>query len=146
MISNTEKGKRFQFSAKGAVEQWVGLPFELEVKLPVGNPPKLHAFDLASLDRKYVGEAKAFSWTQSGNNPSAKITTLRESVQYLQHLPKEVKAFIVIKHSSYPRKKETLANYFVRMNHHLLGSIAILELNEEDGKVVAIHGALNNPR
>lgn len=83
MESNTQRGKQFQLQARDALAKWLGVQFDTEVSLPIGNPPKSHAFDLACEDRRYAAEAKAFTWTISGNIPSAKITTLREAAQYL---------------------------------------------------------------
>jgi hypothetical protein len=88
-------------------------------------------FDFASGDRRYVGEAKSFTWTISGNTPSAKITTLREAIQYLKELPFGTKTFIVMKKAQHPIRKETLAAYFARLNTHLVGATAILELDDK---------------
>jgi len=74
--SNSERGAEFQSRARNTLTQWLGVHFNTEISLPIGSPPKDHRFDLVSEDRRYVGEAKAFSWTASGNTPSAKITTL----------------------------------------------------------------------
>src|SRR3989442_11446655 len=117
MKTNTQKGKEFQISARNALVKMLGVQFEMEVKIPIGSPhPKPHTFDLASLDREYVGEAKAFTWTGSGNIPSAKISTLREAVSYLHQLPTETRKFIVMKHDQNPKNGETLADYFARLN------------------------------
>jgi len=131
MRSNVEKGKELQKRSRDALSRLLGVPFEMEVALPIGNPPKRHTFDLVSLDHRYVGETKAFTWTVSGNIPSAKITTLREAVQYLQMLPVQTKTFLVIKRDLHPRNNEALADYFVRLNSHLLGPVAIFELSED---------------
>jgi hypothetical protein len=129
MVSNTGRGKEFQVLARCAVSRFLGAEFDMEVALPIGNPPKLHFFDLVSRDHRYVGEAKAFAWTISGNVPSAKITTLREAAQYLQALPPGTKGFIVMKEDRNPRTSESLADYFVRLNQHLLGQVAVLQLS-----------------
>jgi hypothetical protein len=105
---------------------------ELEVKIPIGHPPKNHTFDLASSDKRFVGECKAFTWTISGSPPSAKISTLREAANYLRELPSETIGFIVMGHHRHPVKDETLADYFCRLNSHLLGSVAVLELSNQD--------------
>ncbi len=131
MISNTQRGKDFQVLAHRAISRYLRIEFDMEVLLPIGNPPKLHPFDLASRDRRYVGEAKAFTWTIAGNVPSAKITTLKEAALYLQALPPGTKGFIIVKESHHPRNSESLANYFVRLHAHLLGSTAILELSAD---------------
>jgi hypothetical protein len=81
--SNTERGKRFQRVATSALGQLLGVALEEEVGIAIGNPAKNHNFDLASRDRRYVAECKAFTFTATGNIPAAKITRLREAVSYL---------------------------------------------------------------
>ena len=142
MNSNTEIGRRFQLRSRQALTRLLQVPFEMEVHLPIGNPPKNHPFDLVSADKMYVGEAKAFTWTISGNTPSAKITTLREAAQYLHALPPGTKTLIVMKHSPHPRTGETLAHYFARLNGHLLGQTAILELDEGTDSLTIIRRGL----
>jgi hypothetical protein len=142
---NTKKGRDFQFRARLALAKACGSEFELEVKLPIGNPPKHHSFDLASADRKFVGECKAFAWTVSGNVPSAKITTLREAANYLQQLPKDTIAFIVMDHDCHPRKGQALADYFARLNGHLLGRVSLLELSSDDN-LRLVHGTFPLPQ
>jgi hypothetical protein len=142
MASNSERGRVFQDRAHRALVKWLGVDMEMEVELSIGSPPKLHRFDLASLDRAYVGEAKAFAWTVSGNIPSAKITTLREAVQYLRTLPETTKTFVIMpreQRSLHPRHRESLAEYFARLNGHILGPVAILEVQEED-RIVVVRG------
>lgn len=141
MISNTEKGKEFQLRARAALRDLTGLDFEMEVKLPIGKPAKLHPFDLATPDRRFVGECKAFTFTKSGNNPSAKITTLREAALYLRQLPPGSHRFIVMKRDVRPGHAESLAEQFARLNAGLLEDVVILELSE-DGAIRSIHGNL----
>ena len=138
MLSNTQRGKQFQVLAHRALSRFLAIEFDIEVALPIGNPPKLHPFDLASRDRRYVGEAKAFTWTVTGNVPSAKITTLKEAALYLQALPSGTKGFIVMKESRHPRRGETLAGYFVRLHEHLLGDVAIFQLAEDGSTIETI--------
>jgi hypothetical protein len=80
--SNTDRGRQFQRLAINALCSWTGVDFEEEVRIAIGDPPKEHAFDLASMDRMHVCECKAFTFTAGGNVPSAKISTLREAVNY----------------------------------------------------------------
>jgi hypothetical protein len=131
-LSNTEKGKEFQLRARVALEKATGLDFDLEVRFSIGNPPKSRPFDLASDDRTFVGECKAFAWTKTGNVPSAKITTLREAVGYLRALPVGIRTFLVLKRDCHPINGQSLADYFARLNAHLLGPVSILELAEDE--------------
>lgn len=131
-LSNAARGKAFQVRAVKALQLELGEPFDMEVSLPIGNPPKFRSFDLASRSRRYVGECKAFTWTAGGNTPSAKITTLREASQYLNLLPIDITRVLVMSRSIHPRNREPLADYFARLNAHLIGDVAILELSDLD--------------
>jgi hypothetical protein len=61
-------------------------------------------------------ECKAFTWTATGNMPSAKITTAREAVFYLQWLPDDWTKVLAMSASVRHGYNESLANYFVRLN------------------------------
>lgn len=142
VLSNAGRGSAFQLRAQAAVSKLLAVALHLEVAVPVGNPPKLHTFDLGSPDRSWIGEVKAFTWTASGNTPSAKITTLREAAQYLRLLPEATRTVIVLMEDLHPRTAESLAHYFARLNDHLLGPVAIFELSTDDTTVKIIrHGA-----
>lgn len=122
-----------------------GIDLEPDVQLLIGDPPRPHAFDLASKERDLVGECKAYTWTAGGNTPSARITALIEAATYLQRLPSATQTFIVMKRDVRPGKKETLAEYFARLNDSLLGGVSILELTE-DGDLRLVRGRLATPR
>jgi hypothetical protein len=136
---NTKKGRDFQLRAQQALEGALGFEFDLEVKLPIGVPPKTHPFDLASRNRTIVAECKAYTWTESGNVPSAKITTLREAANYLLQLPTGTTTLIVMDRHCRRMKGEALADYFVRLNSHLLGRVSLLELSSDD-TLRLVHG------
>ena len=112
----------------------LGEPFETEVWFAIGSPPKERRFDLASRSRSIVCECKAFTWTASGNVPSAKITTLREAAQYLLALPVDTAKVIVMNRSLRSSHLESLAEYFCRLNSHLLGPIHVLEIDDDGRK------------
>ena len=65
-MSNVKRGKEFQLRAQSALEKLTGIQFKLEVKLPIGRPPKLHPFDLASPDQRIIGESTAYTGSQPG--------------------------------------------------------------------------------
>lgn len=83
MLSNTERGKAFQLLCRDALRRELGRDFDLEVPIQIGSG-KPHSFDLATKERDIVAECKAFAFTATGKNPSAKITTLREATFYLR--------------------------------------------------------------
>ncbi|MCK5598693.1 hypothetical protein KAI78_03630 [bacterium] len=132
---NPSKGKTFQLIAKEVLEREFGIEFESEVKMDIGNPSKGHKYDLATSDRKVVVECKCYSWTKSGNVPSAKLGFLNEAAFYLSFLPANVTKIIVIKKDYHEKKKLTLAQYYFSRYKHLLQNIQILEIDETLRKI-----------
>jgi len=141
MISHVEKGKRFQEKCKQLFDSKLGKSLENEVRITVSDG-RSHVFDLATAERDIVAECKAYTWTKSGNQPSAKITHLREAVDLLNHLPESAKAYLLIKKDSHPVRKETLASYFVRLNMPLLRRVNVLEVSDEENEISCLHGNL----
>jgi hypothetical protein len=128
---NPRRGREFQGLAASVLSDFWGVSFELEVAFPIGNPPKEHRFDLASSDRRFVGEAKCYSWTATGNMPAAKMAVLNEAVLYLSYLPTETMKFIVMPRDIRPRGGEALADYYHRTYRHLLSNVLVIEIDTE---------------
>lgn len=127
--ANTSKGKIFQILAASILSIHFGVDFNLEQPIAIGNPPKLHNFDLASEDLQYVGESKNYSWTEGNNVPSAKMGFVNEAVFYLQHLPHETNRFVVMRKDYNARRNQTIAEYYYRTNNHLLNGVFIIEID-----------------
>jgi len=132
---NTGKGRDFQRLAAKALERHFQVPFVLEQKIPIGDPPKEHKFDLVSEDRRYIGESKNYSWTETGNMPSAKMGFVNEAVFYLSFLPDSIQRFVIMRNDLRRSGGETLAEYYYRTYRHLLGRITVLELDVPTRKV-----------
>ena len=76
MNSNSENpkvGKKFQLTVKGWFEKSLNCEFDIERKIAIGNPAKLHSFDIANKEGTVVVECKCYTWTETGNVPSAKM-------------------------------------------------------------------------
>lgn len=134
MNSNSENprvGRLFQIQ----VQQWFQAVrkevYQLEVPIAIGNPAKPHKFDLANSSGKTVVECKCYTWTETGNVPSAKMRSVNEAAFYLSFLSYDVEKCIVMAKATHPRRNETLAEYYYRINHHLLGDIKILEYDTD---------------
>jgi hypothetical protein len=141
-ISNVEKGGRFQALVERALEAQYAQPFDTEVMLPIGSPPKLHAFDLVSRSRNVACECKAYTWTTGGNVPSAKVSNLREAANYLSLLEPDVLKILAVQPSRHPVNGESLVTYFSRLNGHLLGEhIQVIEV-ADDGRIHVVRGRL----
>jgi hypothetical protein len=123
----------------------LGRDFDLEVPIQIGSG-KPHLFDLATKERDIVAECKAFAFTATGHNPSAKITTLREATGYLRSIPGDVQRVLIVKRDPHPKRGEALGQYFVRLNPNFLDRITVLEMPETGGELVCIHGSFGETK
>lgn len=129
--SNKTKGDAFRDFAKPILEKELKTELEPEQKIVIGNPMKEHAFDLANQDRSVVIECKNYTWTKAGNLPSAKISTLNEAVLYFSFLDCNVQKILCLMESKDPKRKETLARYYVNTYGHLLRDVIVYEIAED---------------
>ena len=138
--STVQKGNLFEIEASRELSHHFGWTLHQSVGIGIGNPPKRHRFDLVDIPRKVAVECKAFTWTVTGNMPSAKITTAREAVLYLQWLPDDWTKVLAMARSLRGGYEESLAEYFVRLNGHLLGAVSVVEVDAGEAQV--LHGRL----
>ena len=132
MHSNSENpqvGREFQELTAELLSDYYGISFDTEIAIPIGEPAKLHRFDCVSVDKTIAVECKCYTWTRTGNVPSAKLAFLNQSVFYASLLPDEVKKVIVIQKAKHCRRTETLAEYYYRTYRHLLSGITLLEID-----------------
>ena len=127
---NPKVGKAFQELVLKSMVEKFGIQFIMEKPIAIGTPPKDHKFDCVSVDNKIVVECKCYTWTTTGNVPSAKLMGLDEAVFYMSYLPEDTIKIICIRKSTYPGKAETLAQYYVRVKGHLLRDVRIFEVDE----------------
>ncbi len=135
---NTHIGKDFELAVQNWFQQEYGCVFIHEKKIAIGSPAKEHRFDLVDNDCNMVIECKCYTWTESGNVPSAKMGFTNEAAFYLSFLPKETKKAIVMLKSTHFRRSETLAEYYFRTNRHLLRDIKILEFDTQSGEMTVV--------
>ena len=128
---NPKVGKDFESVVKEWFEKEYNQPFELYKKIKIGNPPEEHSFDISNKNASIVAECKCYTWTKTGNIPSAKMACLNEAVFYLSFLPKETKKYIVMQKTTHKKREETLAEHYYRRYGHMLNDIIILEYNAE---------------
>lgn len=123
-ISNSHAGKAFEINAK---QHFMNCGFTLNENVPYSigftKIKKNHLFDLGGLDnhgKNVMIECKSHTWTSGQNTPSAKLTVWNEAMLYFSLLPDDVRRiFFVLKDFSVKRN-ETLANYYIRLNSHLI--------------------------
>ena len=141
MKSNSENpaiGAKFQEDVAAWFKNTYKKEFILEKKIPIGySDKKDHKFDIVSDDNTIAIECKCYSWTETGNVPSAKMGAANEAVFYLSFLPGTCEKFIVLKKDICTKHTpaETLAEYYYRINKHLLGGTKVAEYNPETKKL-----------
>jgi hypothetical protein len=128
---NPKNGADFQEKVQQYFIEKCGPGFELEKKIQIGEPPKDHKFDIVNSDLGIVIECKRYTWTAAGNVPSAKMGFTNEAAFYLSFLPDSFKKYIVMLEAHHPKRQESLAEYYYRMNHHLLGTVKVAEYDPE---------------
>jgi hypothetical protein len=132
---HTTWGTKFEIAVMERFEKKYKKKFSREKHIStfqIGDPSKAHRFDVVSEDRTVVIECKCITWTESGKIPSGKIKSVNEAVFYLSFITDDtvVDKFVVIKKSEHDMRGETLAEYYHRINRHLLGSTRVLEYND----------------
>lgn len=132
---NPRLGAVFQERVKQWFQKEFKKDFILEQKVPIGNPPKEHKFDIVSVDKTIAIECKRYTWTEGGNVPSAKMGTANEAVFYLSFLPDTYEKYIVMLKTENKKRGETLADYYFRTYQHLLGSVKVLEYDPDMDKM-----------
>ncbi len=127
-------GAEFQEQVRIWFEKQYRKPFVSEKKIAIGFFPdnkKEHKFDIVAEDDSMAIECKRYTWTVTGNVPSAKMGFTNEAAFYLSLLPDSYTKYIVMLYSYNAKRNETLAEYYYRTNNHLLGSTKVAEYNLE---------------
>lgn len=138
-VSNTHVGKHFEsvalkvFAAKG-----IDLHGDLKLPVGVGDNKKLHAFDLGCDKQKIIVECKCHRWTAPNDNvPSAKLTVWNEAMYYFLVAPKGYRKILLVLRDMSEKRRETLAEYYVRTYGHLIPEdVEIWEVCEDGQKLV----------
>ena len=77
-------------------------------------------------------ECKSHHWTVTGNMPSAKVTVWNEAMYYFHLAPANFRKVLFVLEARHPRRRETLGEYYVRTNRHLIPpDVAIIEYDAQ---------------
>ena len=130
-LSNAQVGRDFEAIAQGFFATQ-GLRLSPRISVEIGiNGTKSHNFDLGDYDRKVLVECKAHTWTEGGNVPSAKMTTWDQAMYYFYAAPSEYRMIFFVLRDFSLKRKETLGEYYIRTNFHLIPSnVEIWECDE----------------
>ena len=128
---NPKVGRLFEELTARLLSDHYQVNFDLNVSIPIGDPPKGHRFDCVSEDHEIVAECKCYTWTTTGNIPSAKMGFVNQEVFYLSFLPDSTTKIIVMKKSTHPKRTETLMDYYHRTYQHLIKQVWLFEVDDE---------------
>ena len=103
--------------------------------LPIGYlQQKPHKFDFGCQDQKIIVECKSHTWTESGNIPSAKLTTWDQAMLYFFLSPRSYKKIFAVRRDLNPHTKESLAEYYIRTHFHVIpDEVEFWEADEAKG-------------
>jgi hypothetical protein len=119
-ISNSHVGREFEENVKTFFATQ-GVQLIQSIMVPIGfHGRKTHYFDLGNYEDKILIECKAHTWTEGGNVPSAKITTWNQAMYFFHVAPRGFRRMLVVLKSFSHRRRETLAEYYIRTNWHLI--------------------------
>lgn len=142
--SNAHVGRDFEQAAQSFFAS-KGLPLDLNIKIPVGVGAikKDHAFDLGCQDAKVLVECKSHKWTAPNDNvPSAKLTVWNEAMYYFLATPPGYRKIMIVLRDYSEKRKETLAEYYIRTYSHLIPEdVELWEYDES--KMSAVQLAFN---
>lgn len=122
-VSNTQVGADFEEEARLYLES-LGMKVELNVPIDIGinHLKKAHKFDLVDKSSKILIECKAHTWTESGNVPSAKMTTWNQAMYYFCASPSGYRKILLVLRDLCPKRNITLGQYYIRSNPHMIPS------------------------
>jgi hypothetical protein len=116
----TMSGSAFEDAVKIFLKEVesIDLIDSFSVEVGVGELKKTHKFDLGNDTPPILVECKAHKWTEGGNVPSAKMTIWNEAMYYFAITPAKYRKILFVLRSEC--KGESLADYYIRMNDHLI--------------------------
>lgn len=131
-ISNAHAGREFEECARAYFAEQEGLHLSSSFSVPIGvaTLKKPHSFDLGSEEPAVLVECKSHNWTVTGNMPSAKVTVWNEAMYYFHLAPPHYRKVLFVVEARHDRQYETLAEYYMRTNGHLVpDDVSIIEYN-----------------
>jgi hypothetical protein len=144
--SNAHVGREFELAAQRFFsKQGLELEQSLKVAVGVGRITKDHAFDLGCNNKKILVECKSHKWTSPNDNvPSAKMTVWNEAMYYFLAAPAGYRKIMFVLLDYSEKRKETLAEYYIRTYRHLIpNDVELWEYDEDKNMATQITLASN---
>ncbi len=123
---HTKKGQAFA-NAVCRFFQDKGIELKAEPTLEIGfkgKAQKEHAFDFSG--KNILIECKANKWRNGNDVPSGKLQECTAAMLYFYLAPKGCKKYFFAKKEYSEKKKQTLLQYYIKHNNHLIPKDVIL--------------------
>jgi hypothetical protein len=118
-LSNSQVGSDFELEALTFFsELGIMLKPVYPVNIGIGSVKKSHKFDMGNAH--LIVECKAHTWTETDNMPSAKMATWNQAMFYFHASPHGHRKILFVQRDFSRKRNETLAQYYVRTNPHLI--------------------------
>jgi len=138
--SNSHVGNEFE---KAVMEFFraEGLILQKDLSIDIGiNEKRSHNFDLGNLAMKILVECKSHKWTEGGNVPSAKMTTWDQAMYFFHIAPKRYRKILFVLRDYSEKRRETLAEYYIRTKSHLIpDGVELWEFDENQKNGIKLY-------
>lgn len=141
--SNAHAGREFEHEASQYFLRAESLTLKsgFTVDIGVGTDKKAKGFDLGRENPPVLVECKSHQWTETGNMPSAKVTVWNEAMYFFHLAPTHFRKVLFVLRAEHPSRKETLAEYYVRLYSHLIPEgVSIFEYDSKSGHARYLKG------
>ncbi|MEH2469511.1 hypothetical protein V1281_001241 [Nitrobacteraceae bacterium AZCC 2161] len=119
--SNAAVGREFEDAAQIFFHS-EGVVLARNFVVPVGYKlRKNKRFDLGSASPRILVECKSYTWTASGNRPSAKIRGMNEAMLLFSVAPRDYRKILFVLKHLHPHSKVSLISHYIKNNGHLIG-------------------------
>jgi hypothetical protein len=119
--SNAAVGREFEDAAQIFFHS-EGVVLARNFDVPVGYKlRKNKRFDLGSASPRILVECKSYTWTASGNRPSAKIRGMNEAMLLFSVAPRDYRKILFVLKHLHPHSKVSLISHYIKNNGHLIG-------------------------
>jgi hypothetical protein len=128
--SNTQAGNDFEEAAHAFFNN-SGIKLKRNFGIDIGfTTKKNHNFDFGSDDPPILVECKSYTWTVSGNIPSAKIRGMNEVMLYFSAAPSRYRKILFLLKHNHTRQSVSLASHYIKNHRYLfVPSVEVWELD-----------------
>lgn len=119
--------------------RWLNAKIRLDTGLKVSDPYAYKCCKIAGAKANQSITATESRANHAKYVPSAKMMGMNEALFYMGYLPEDTTKVLCIKEAVHPKKQETLAEYYVRIDGHLLQDVKVFEVDEQ-GRINVVRG------